>query len=529
MGKSSSTPETPDYLGAALAQGQLSKESALSQTGLNRPNEVTPWGSRTWSYTPQNTGGSNAGSGGTGNPNANPTIPYAGGTTEDPFGGRVMSATGGGGGSSSVAQTAKTTDPTIKIFGNEYRQMPDGGMTAVSPSGSNGMVAKAIQGATGQSDYASLLDASNASIINPGDWTSTTTLSPDQQEIFDQSNAYKKLSGGLASSTLQDFASKGAINFNDPGFGATNLQAKQLERFNAPGISQDALNYSPDQFSSERSRVEDTLYNRQLKMLEPGYQQQEAAMRSRLANQGLMEGSEAYKTEMDNFIRNRDQAYQGARDSAILAGGQEQSRLNSDMLASRSNDLQSQMAGYNSELQKNQTNNQLSKDEFSQDAQSQQTNFNSNLGLMQSLLQARGQAFNEAQGLNAGTSIQMPQFGNCGLAGGSQTPDITGAIGNTYNANLGAANAENAANNQQSATAASLLGMMLMMSDRRLKSNIRKVGTGHKGLNVYEYDIFGKHETGYMAQEVQDVGPEAVSERPDGYVMVSYALLGGRP
>lgn len=469
MGKSSSTPETPDYLGAALAQGQLSKESALSQTGLNRPNEVTPWGSRTWSYTPQRTTGG-AGSGGVGNPNSNPTIPVSGGdsTAEDPFGGRIM---GTGGGSGQAVQATKTASPSVTVSptgqvqtGNTYR----GGTTAVSDpvrtggnsTYTNGQLSSTHD--TGGVDYASLLQASNASIINPGDWTSTTTLSPDQQEIFDQSNDYKKLSGGLASSTLQDFASKGAINFNDPGFGATNLQAKELERFNAPGVSQDALNYSPDQFSSERSKVEDTLYNRQLKMLEPGYQQQEAAMRSRLANQGLMEGSEAYKTEMDNFIRNRDQAYQGARDSAILAGGQEQSRLNSDMLASRSNDLQSQMAGYNSELQRNQNNNQLTQNEFSQDAQSQQTNFNSNLGLMQSLLQARGQAFNEAQGLNAGTSIQMPQFGGYGLAGGSQPADITGAIGSTYNSQLGAANAENAANQANTSGAVTLMSAALM-------------------------------------------------------------------
>lgn len=62
-----------------------------------------------------------------------------------------------------------------------------------------------------------------------------------------------------------------------------------------------------------------------------------------------------------------------------------------------------------------------------------------------------------------------------------------------------------------------------IFSDRRLKSNIEHVGTWKNGLKVYEYDIFGNRERGFMAQEVAERFPEAVGER-DGYMTVNYQL-----
>jgi len=47
-GGKSSAPATPDYRGAALEQGQASKELTNMQTWANRPNVNTPFGSQTW-------------------------------------------------------------------------------------------------------------------------------------------------------------------------------------------------------------------------------------------------------------------------------------------------------------------------------------------------------------------------------------------------------------------------------------------------------------------------------------------------
>lgn len=50
MGKGhSSAPPAPDYKGAAEATAQGNLQNLQYQTGANRPNQVTPWGSSTWS------------------------------------------------------------------------------------------------------------------------------------------------------------------------------------------------------------------------------------------------------------------------------------------------------------------------------------------------------------------------------------------------------------------------------------------------------------------------------------------------
>ena len=63
-------------------------------------------------------------------------------------------------------------------------------------------------------------------------------------------------------------------------------------------------------------------------------------------------------------------------------------------------------------------------------------------------------------------------------------------------------------------------------SDRRLKSNIVRIGTHALGIGLYEYDIFGERQLGVMADEVEQVMPEAVTTHPTlGYKMVRYDLL----
>lgn len=65
-----------------------------------------------------------------------------------------------------------------------------------------------------------------------------------------------------------------------------------------------------------------------------------------------------------------------------------------------------------------------------------------------------------------------------------------------------------------------------LFSDRRLKSNIKRVGTAHNGLPLYEYTIFGQRQRGVMADEVEKVMPAAVSTHSSGFKMVNYDMLG---
>ena len=69
-------------------------------------------------------------------------------------------------------------------------------------------------------------------------------------------------------------------------------------------------------------------------------------------------------------------------------------------------------------------------------------------------------------------------------------------------------------------------GLSNVFSDRRLKKNIKQIGTRSDGLKVYEFDYIwgGGRQTGLMAQEVQSVYPGAVSES-GGYLMVDYSKV----
>lgn len=71
-------------------------------------------------------------------------------------------------------------------------------------------------------------------------------------------------------------------------------------------------------------------------------------------------------------------------------------------------------------------------------------------------------------------------------------------------------------------------------SDRRLKDNIKPIENALDKVNKiggYEFDWnenqsdFEGHDIGVVAQEIQDIAPELVTQRPDGYLAVKYEKL----
>jgi outer membrane protein OmpA-like peptidoglycan-associated protein len=67
-------------------------------------------------------------------------------------------------------------------------------------------------------------------------------------------------------------------------------------------------------------------------------------------------------------------------------------------------------------------------------------------------------------------------------------------------------------------------------SDRRLKTDIRRVGTARNGLALYRFKYIwgGPVFVGVIAQEVTAIYPEAVLQGPGGYLRVDYDKLGMR-
>lgn len=182
--------------------------------------------------------------------------------------------------------------------------------------------------------------------------------------------------------------------------------------------------------------------------------------------------------------------------------------------------------------------------------------FNQNLQNAGFNNQAQGQAFNELQNAAAfqntsrgreiqeasylrnyplaemsafmsGTAPQLPQFVNSPISQIAPS-DLIGANALGYN---GALSQYQTGMSNSNATMGAIGGIAsaaaaaAIMSDRRLKRDVRKVATRHDGLNVYAYNyIWGEPAVGVMADEAEKIYPHAVMSR-DGFKMVDYGRL----
>jgi len=227
--------------------------------------------------------------------------------------------------------------------------------------------------------------------------------------------------------------------------------------------------------------------------LNPSLARQRTTTETNLINQGLRPGTEAY----DNAIRSLGEQETDARTQAVLQG------LNLDIGANQQ--------GFGQ---------QIEAAKFGNVAQQQ---------ALAEAIQLRQLPLNEITALMSGSQIQNPQFGAYSGATVNAAPIFAGAQAqgqfdaNKYNQEVSQANAQTAG--MYSLGGAALGAPPGTFSDRRLKSNIVRIGTHPIGVGIYEYDIFGGRQIGVMAQELMEVMPEAVHQHPSGYLMVDYGRL----
>jgi hypothetical protein len=160
---------------------------------------------------------------------------------------------------------------------------------------------------------------------------------------------------------------------------------------------------------------------------------------------------------------------------------------------------------------------------------------------------ARTLTMNQATAVDPFQAI-LGRMGNSGAMGNALMGQAGGLLGSStpqlFNPdagiNLALQNAANQANYQSSVygaqearTGAIISGIAqgagsaIKMSDSRLKSRIRRIGTLPNGLGWYSYrfDPTGEMTEGVMAQEAMEVSPGAVSVHESGYLMVNYSKL----
>ena len=230
-----------------------------------------------------------------------------------------------------------------------------------------------------------------------------------------------------------------------------------------------------------------------MQRLEPSLARQRTSTETQLINQGLRPGTEAY----DNAINLLGQQETDARTQAVLQG------LNLDIGANQQGFGQALEAG-----------------KFGNTAQQQ---------MLAQAIQGRQMPLNEITALMSGSQIQNPQFGAYSGSTVQPAPIFAGTQAqgafdqNNYNQQVSQANAATAG--LYSLGGAALGAPKGTFSDRRLKSNIVRLGTHPIGIGIYEYDIFGGRQIGVMAQELLEVMPDAVHQHSSGYLMVDYGRL----
>lgn len=445
FGGGGKAPKAPDYIGAAREQGVQNLAAIRTGAALNRVNQVTPYGRVTYSH-------------GAGAPTTQPQH----------YGGMPPTSIPGGG--------------TISNFGG-------------NSGGSGGGV---VGDVLSQVAVRAANNMGSGPAYNPQDeWTQTVELSPDQQAILDASESNQIDLGRIAGMRLGQVGNQGAFSFAGlPGQVSNVEQSNFQTEVGLPGAEQ-------------RQRAEDALYRSATRQLDPQFQQREDAMRSRLLNSGIREGTEAWNNEMGNFARERESAYGDARDRSINAGGQEASRMLSD---------------------------ELSRGQFGNNAQAQR--FAQSLSNAE--LQNAGRATGASERLterNLPLQEFLQMFGGTSPAGGINAPgvpqagtpqpgDYQGAVGQQYGAQLDRYNARNAqANNTMNSLLT--LGSIFAMSDRRAKTDIERVSALPNGLPVYRYRYLGEHKRriGVMSDDVRKVAPDAVIVGADGFDRVNYTAI----
>jgi len=377
MGGSSKPPKAPDPLPAAQATAQANKDVAMYTTAMDRPTQIDPYGTTTWTYSP-----------------APQQLTEAQKAAQATYA-RYQAIVAGQAGSAKDRQWL-TSNSKGKAQMEAARK-----------------AAEAVGGTPGNP--------------RPGEWVQKTTLSPAEQAIYDKDVRARKQAYDLGNSALTSaqqagaggqlnmaglqgvnalsgpnlfyagtpLYQKGTMSLPQLQSGSVNLPYLQASQTGLPqwqnlagnvpqwagmgqygnvpqaqrlsgqapewaGMQGDMpqfegsqvglpenyydqfqnqlagmqdVNTSSQMFAQQGDQVRNALYEQMTQFSNQRYQQEEEALRQNLANQGFAIGSEGFNRELEAFRRQKDESYRAAELNSILAGGSEQSRLYADMLA----------------------------------------------------------------------------------------------------------------------------------------------------------------------------------------------------
>lgn len=273
------------------------------------------------------------------------------------------------------------------------------------------------------------------------------------------------------------------VAFNGPLGDAAMSAQQQFADAIGKGLDFSSL---PDLGTGDAARQQaiDAAMGQATSRLDPMWSEREDSARTRLLNQGLVEGSEAYNRAMDRLGGQRTDAYNQALFSAIGQGTNAGNALFNQNMAARQQGLAELIQQRNAPMQ----------------------------------------ALQQMQGLSA-----MPGFQGAGAA---QAPNLLGAAGMQGQADM----QQYQMQQQQMMDLVNAVMQMagtgaMIASDERMKENIQRFPFDVlPGVPLATWDWRPGYEgsgptSGVVAQDLQQVLPDAVHEGEDGFLMVDYGAL----
>jgi len=385
MGSKGSAPAAPDYSALIPQQEAAYNRSFNRMLGASRVNSYTPFGSTTWTRPGDNVYNVPGPVSGPVNPAQPDDRKYAqaAGPAPDPM---IWQEQGDGG------SPVQVPNPAYADW--LQQQQPGGTQAARNPTG---------------------LD-----IGDYGDpWTLTQSLSPEQQDLYNQDIRIRQGMGNIGEGMLGGMADL---------YGQPVDFASQLPDFRYIGPEAwRGPNYRTDM--SSRDDAERAIFNRQMRYDLPLMERRRQQERDKLLAQGANAEDVRFGNRMGDVYDAENKYWADAVDRAVLGGGQEAT-------AELARALSTAQAGFGAGMQGRQ---------FMSGQQQNALNYAlSQLGQQRA---DRATPLNELSAFRTGSQVQLPgapaQFNTPNL----QSTDPMGAAQNTYNAQLGQYNANQAASN----------------------------------------------------------------------------------
>jgi hypothetical protein len=360
-----------------------------------------------------------------------------------------------------------------------------------------------------------------------GQWTQTTTLSPQidqqlQQQIINNDIGLGTQGNAMARLLNSNYAG-GQMDLSGlpQGYGGQSLPRSPLvtglNTGTLPGLQTGVASADPltaldkSQVGNIQNSVagaggtggyldqaQNAVYGQMASRLDPQYNQAEEVMKSQLADQGIPQNSEAWNRAMDDFTRQKTDAYQSANNAAVSAGNALQNQLfgqrvtagqfgnaaqdqafnqalgsgtftNSALgqlfqqgLASGTFGNQAQNQAFQQLLAKAGFTNQAVGQDFSQAAQQAQLGNAARQQALGEQVTQRQEPINEVNALKGG-QVMAPSFGATDqVAGPAGAPNIGQLQNNAYQGQLNAYNAQVGSDNSTMGTVGSVLGMAMI-------------------------------------------------------------------